>query len=172
MNKKKISVTSIGEYICVFVLLAMVIITFVNVCSRYVFHQSLAASEEITTNLFVLLSLIGAALALKSHSHIGLNLLTDSLKPMMREWFRLLEGVAGTAFFGCLSYQGFLRVMQQYSSGMISAGLAMPMWIYGSWCLLGFLVLLIAFLEIMIGAAIRIARKTPISNEKEKEGEA
>ena len=41
-------------------LIVMTALTFVNVVSRYVFSASLSFSEEITTYLFVLLSLLGA----------------------------------------------------------------------------------------------------------------
>lgn len=52
-----------AEILCVVLLAAMTLITFANVLSRHILHSSISASEEITTNLFVLLSLTGASLA-------------------------------------------------------------------------------------------------------------
>ena len=43
--------------ICILCLIAMTTLVFANVFSRYVLHLSLSFSEEITTNLFVLLSM-------------------------------------------------------------------------------------------------------------------
>ena len=54
----------IEETICIVCLLAMTALVFANVFSRYVLHLSLSFSEEITTNLFVLLSMMGTAMSL------------------------------------------------------------------------------------------------------------
>ena len=152
MKKKDSSIAGVGNIICVVVLLAMVAITFVNVCSRYLLHSSIAASEEITTNLFVVLSLVGAALALRDHSHIGLNIFVDKLSPRGKLYAKLFEGCVGIFFMGFLTYYGAARVLQQYGNGMISPGLAMPMWIYGTLCLIGFVILLVTFGEILVKA--------------------
>ena len=55
----------IEEIICVFCTVVMTALVFANVLSRYVFHSSLSFSEEITTYLFVLLSMMGTAIAAK-----------------------------------------------------------------------------------------------------------
>ena len=171
MNKKKFSLIGLGEIICVVVLLAMVFVTFINVCSRYLLHASISASEEITTNMFVVLSLVGAALALDAHTHVGLNIFTDRMKPAVREWFRVFEGCTGMIFMGVLVYQGFMRVLQQYTTGMISAGLSMPMWIYGTLCLIGFIVMFVEFVKIAAGAAVRLAKHQPLPNGSQKASE-
>lgn len=164
-NNNKFSVSKLGEWICVVVLLVMTFLTFINVCSRFIFHASIAASEEITTNLFVILSLVGAALALQSRNHIGLNIFVDMLKPKAQLAFRLFEGLAGMFFMGFLSYYGFQRLMQQISTGMISPGLGVPTWVYGSFCLLGFVIMFAAFAEVGIKACIDLASKK--SSEEE-----
>lgn len=120
-----------AEILCVVLLAAMTLITFANVLSRYIFHSSISASEEITTNLFVLLSLTGAALAARSHQHIGFNLLSDKLSPKGKLIHDIFEGFIGAGFMGFLAYYGALRIVQQINSNQVSAGLNMPMWVYG-----------------------------------------
>ena len=58
-------------------LVVMTALTFVNVVARYVFSASLSFSEEITTYLFVLLSLLGSAIAAKRGAHLGLTIISD-----------------------------------------------------------------------------------------------
>ena len=53
----------IEEIICVICTIVMTALVFANVISRYVLHSSLSFSEEITTYLFVLLSMMGTAIA-------------------------------------------------------------------------------------------------------------
>ena len=55
----------IEEYICIICLVAMTILVFANVFSRYALHASLSFSDEITTKLFILLSMLGTAIAAK-----------------------------------------------------------------------------------------------------------
>ena len=74
----------IENTICIVCLLAMTTLVFANVFSRYVLHLSLSFSEEITTNLFVLLSMMGTAIAARRRAHLGLSILTDAVKPSVR----------------------------------------------------------------------------------------
>ena len=69
----------IEEIICVFCTVVMTALVFANVLSRYVFHSSLSFSEEITTYLFVLLSMMGTAIAAKRRAHLGLSIITDAV---------------------------------------------------------------------------------------------
>lgn len=171
-KKNKFTIEKLGEIICVVVLLTMTLLTFINVCSRFIFHASIAASEEITTNLFVVLSLVGAALAALSRSHIGLNVFTDMMKPKLKTLFRLFEGVAGMFFFGFLTYYGAIRVVQQFDTGMISAGLGIPMWIYGLFCLLGFFVLFAVFMKTTVVSLIHLVHNQFPEDQKEEGIEA
>lgn len=147
-----------AELICIIVLALMTLVCFVNVCSRYILHVSIAASEEITTNLFVVLSLVGAALAARGHSHIGLNIFTDRLSPRGKLFHKVFEGLVGMVFMGFLSWYGYLRVQQQFITGQESAGLGLPIWMYGLLCLICFLIVFAVFTEIMVTAVVRLAK--------------
>ena len=57
---KKI-IDNIEEIICLISLSVMTLLTFANVVTRYVFNFSMNFAEEISTYMFVLLSLFGAS---------------------------------------------------------------------------------------------------------------
>lgn len=59
------------DVVCIIALAIMTVLTFTNVIARYVFSASFSFSEEITTYLFVLLSLIGSAVAARRKAHLG-----------------------------------------------------------------------------------------------------
>ena len=71
----------IEEYLCICCLVIMTALVFANVFSRYILHASFSFSEEITTNLFVLLSMMGTAIAAKRQAHLGLSLVPDRVSP-------------------------------------------------------------------------------------------
>lgn len=72
----------IEEIIAGICLTIMSILAFTNVLARYFFHASFSFSDEITTYLFVLLSLIGASIAAKRHEHLGFTVIED-LVPLL-----------------------------------------------------------------------------------------
>ena len=53
-------------------LAVMVVVSFVNVLGRYLFHYSLAFTEEVTINLFVWVTVPGSGIAFERGSHLGM----------------------------------------------------------------------------------------------------
>lgn len=58
--------TQVEEKLSVIIYVVMLAITFANVIGRYCFHASISATDEITTNIFVLLSVLVQALLPKA----------------------------------------------------------------------------------------------------------
>ena len=69
----------IEDNICGLLLLAMMVLTCINVFARYVFKSSMPFVEELTALGLVIISLSGAAVAAKRGAHLGLTVLTDLL---------------------------------------------------------------------------------------------
>lgn len=124
-------IDDLEERICAVTLVIMLVLTFVNVLSRYFFHYSISFTEEITTNLFVLVSTMGAAVAVKRGSHLGLSLISDSLpsksKAILAGITNILSGIFGIV----LLYTGSQMVYNQKIINARSISLQWPTWIYG-----------------------------------------
>lgn len=58
---------------------AMTLIIFLQVISRYVFNSPLVWSEELSRYLFVWISFLAIADAVRTKSHIALSVLTDKM---------------------------------------------------------------------------------------------
>ena len=95
MNKVLDNIEEVLVCVC---LVVMTGLTFVNVIARYVFSASLSFSEEITTYLFVLLSLLGSAIAAKRGAHLGLTIITDRVGPKMGRVLGAVSMAFATAF--------------------------------------------------------------------------
>ena len=119
------------EIICIICTIIMTTLVFANVASRYVFHNSLSFSEEITTYLFVLLSMMGTAIAAKRHAHLGLSILTDAVSPKVRKALLVIGQGIATLFSAALFYYGILMVMNQYNLAMVTPAMQWPEWAYG-----------------------------------------
>ena len=74
------------ELVLSLVLVAIVGVTFIQVLFRYIFHLSLAWSEELARYMFLWLAALASAYAFKTKSHIALTFLVDRLGGRIRGW--------------------------------------------------------------------------------------
>ena len=131
-------------------LVVMTALTFVNVVARYVFSASLSFSEEITTYLFVLLSLLGSAIAAKRGAHLGLTIISDRVGPKAGRVLGIISMAFATAFSAIICYFGFFMALNQFNKGQLTAGTQLPEWIFGSFVPIGALFVTIRFGENLV----------------------
>ena len=67
----------------------MLLTIFIQVLARYVFHHSLAFSEELARYLFVYTAFFGTAVVSKNDGHIVMEALTSKLKKMLQNMPKL-----------------------------------------------------------------------------------
>lgn len=128
----------------------MTVLAFANVVARYVFSASFSFSEEITTYLFVLLSLLGTAIAARRRAHLGLTILTDIVSPKVRRILHIVGWLFAVAFTGAIFYYGILMVISQRQLGQVTANMQQPEWIFGSFVPIGALFATVRFVQVLI----------------------
>lgn len=128
----------------------MLIITFVNVLSRYLLHMSLSFTEELVAVLFVLLSTVGGALAAKDESHYTLDLLTGILPSKKRKKVLAFDALLSIIACTILVVTGIQMVIQQYKIGGLSYSLKIPEWIYGCFVPVGCSLMLFRFVQVIV----------------------
>lgn len=140
----------IEEILAAVCLVVMAILTFANVIARYLFSASFSFSEEITTYLFVLLSMLGTAIAAKRRAHLGLSIVTDAVGPKAEKILRIIGYVAAVLFTGAIFYYGIRMVMNQRMLGQVTAGMQWPEWIFGSFVPIGAFFATVRFIQVLI----------------------
>ena len=98
--------------LCV-ILVAIVLVTFAQVLFRYIFHLSLAWSEELARYLFLWLAALAAAYAFKTKSHFALRFLVDRLGKKLQN---LIETLVVFIVSGFLAI--FIWKSVEYTIGM------------------------------------------------------
>ena len=147
----------IEEIVAAVCLSVMTILAFANVVARYVFSASFSFSEEITTYLFVLLSLLA-----RRRAHLGLTILTDVVSPKVRRILHIIGYLFAVAFTGAIFYYGILMVLSQRQLQQVTANMQWPEWIFGSFVPIGALFATVRFVQVLI---------EEIRGTGEKEGE-
>lgn len=142
--------SKIEEWIALVCLVVMAMLTFANVVSRYVFKASFSFSEELTTYLFVLLSLVGAAIAAKRRAHLGLSILTDSVSKNTERYLKIFAYLISALFSVALFYYGILMVKNQVVLGQVTVGMQWPEWVFGSFVPIGAFFITIRFVQVLI----------------------
>lgn len=140
----------IEEIIAGICLTVMSVLAFANVCARYFFHASFSFSDEITTYLFVLLSLMGAAIAAKRHEHLGFTVIEDLVSPKIKRVLNFISYLMAVVFSALIFYYGILMVISQYNLEQKTANMQWPEWIFGSFVPIGAFFVLVRFLQILI----------------------
>ena len=72
-------VAMVEKTVLVVTMLLILVLTVGNVFSRKVIHQSWSFTEELVVAIFVLITLLGAALSAREGGLVGLNLVTERL---------------------------------------------------------------------------------------------
>jgi TRAP-type C4-dicarboxylate transport system permease small subunit len=120
------------EVVAVLCMAALVVITLLNVVTRYATEQSFAWTEEISIVLMVVMTLAGASAAVVRDAHIRIEAFYDSGSLQRRRRLRLLSAGVTALVFAVLTFL-FLRVVaDEMRWSETSMGLGIPLWWFTS----------------------------------------
>ena len=121
-------ISRLEEWIVAIVMAVMSTIAFVNILSRGIANYSLSFTEEITINLFVLLTFVGTAIGVRQNAHLGFTLVYDLVNDGLKRVITLFVGLMMALLFGVLLYFGIQMVMFQMEMGQKTPSLGWPQW--------------------------------------------
>jgi TRAP-type C4-dicarboxylate transport system permease small subunit len=116
------------ERISVLCMAALVVITLLNVVTRYLTDQSFAWTEEISIVLMVVMTLAGAAGAMARDGHIRIEAFYDSGSVARRRALRLLSAATTALVFALLTVLFVRMVADEIRWAETSMGLGVPRW--------------------------------------------
>lgn len=125
----------------------ILVLTVGNVFSRKVIHQSWSFTEELVVAVFVLITLLAAALACRDGELVNLTILTDRLPAQVRKVFLLLSTILSVAFTAVLFKYGLDKVITQMQNGKRTFVLNWPEWIFWSFVPIGAGCMILHFIE-------------------------
>ena len=116
------------ERVAVLCMAALVVITLLNVITRYLTDQSFAWTEEISIVLMVVMTLAGAAGAMARDGHIRIEALYDSGSAARRRALRLVSAAVSALVFLLLTVLFVRVVADEIRWAETSMGLGVPRW--------------------------------------------
>ena len=127
--------------------LLILVLTVGNVLSRKVLHRSWSFTEELVGAVFVLITLVAAALACREGELVSLPLLTDRLPEKTRKPIAVLITVLAVIFTAILFKYGMDKVITQLENGKRTFVLNWPEWIFWSFVPIGAGCMVLHFIE-------------------------
>lgn len=100
------SAMAVLEKILAVLVAVMVLLVFANVLTRYVFHVSIAWSEEIARFLFVFVVAIGSVVALARDEHLNIQFYEYLNSPALTRLFKSVSMVFVAISLGILIFGG------------------------------------------------------------------
>ncbi|RLA33635.1 MAG: TRAP transporter small permease [Gammaproteobacteria bacterium] len=91
-------VNEIEETLIAVILGMMTVVTFANVIARYVFNDNILWALEATVFLFAWLVLIGASYCIKTHTHLGVDVIINLVSTKTRKILAWISITATLAF--------------------------------------------------------------------------
>ena len=121
----------IDHLIAAILLFTMASIAFINVLSRYLFHFSFAATEEITINLFVWLTVIGSGIAFERGGQLGMVTLYNIFPKKFKKIIIFFSSGLSALLFLLVDIYIIQAIYNELTIFQAtSAALGIPVWIY------------------------------------------
>jgi TRAP-type C4-dicarboxylate transport system permease small subunit len=141
-------IVTVENVIMAVTLLVSLVLTFANVIGRKAFNHSLTWVDEFVVAIFVLISLMGAALACREDGGlVGLSLFSDRLTGTARLVQKLIANALSIVYCVILTWQGVGRTMADFSQNTHTFVLHWPRWIFWSFVPICGVFLILHFIE-------------------------
>ncbi|QCO55977.1 TRAP transporter small permease [Pseudorhodobacter turbinis] len=135
------------KIVCAVLFLGMTLLGFTNVLVRYGSNFSFAATEEILTNGFLLLTVFGAAIAARRGEHLAVTLIHDLLPKRVAQVVFMLSVVLSVGLLAASAWFSWASLMNLMDNGMRSYALGVPAWWYQAALPFGFALVIVRYLQ-------------------------
>lgn len=135
------------KIICAILFMGMTLLGFANVVVRYGTNLSLAATEELLTNGFLLLTVFGAALAARRGEHLAVTLVHDMLPRTLWVPVFLLSVALSLGLLAMSAWFSWESLTNLYGNRMRSYALGIPAWYYQAAVPFGFALIILRYLQ-------------------------
>lgn len=148
MSRARDIINRLEEVLIAFLLALMTVLTAVQVLLRYAFNTGLIWSLEATTYSFAWLVLLGMSYAVRTRTHIAVDLLVKQFHAQTRKLLGLLAIAVCLAYALLMLYGSISFVQRLYTLGHEARDLPVARWLLSIMLPLGFALLIWRFVQL------------------------
>lgn len=112
-NPVELWLRRITEIPAAIAIVAEIVILFVGIISRSVFHHAIIWSDELASIIFLWLAMLGTAIAVQRNGHMRLTIFVQKLGPRVAALAETLSAASIVFFLVAILYPGYLYVEDQ-----------------------------------------------------------
>lgn len=104
---------------------SMVLLTLIQVFTRYFLKNPPPWSEELARTCFIWVVYIGMSMACRKQAHVNVDFVEKKFPPILHRWVNLLSNGIVLAFLLCMTISGILLVINTRTMMMTSVDIPM-----------------------------------------------
>jgi TRAP-type C4-dicarboxylate transport system permease small subunit len=139
------------KYVALWILAAMMFLTFVDVLLRYVFNSPVPGATELIEFMMGIVVAFSVAYTAHKKAHIGVDLVVALFKEKTRKIIGIVTSFLTFGFFVLVCWQTYVLIIEDYSSNIISPVLYIPVYPFIMTVTVGFVILCLVLLAEFLG---------------------
>lgn len=137
----------IENYIMILILPTITLLVFISVVMRQFDLGSIPWADELSRYLMITLGMMGISSGFRDHSHLGMNVVLQKLKPKARRIAEMIRAGLILAFGLLMTYASFRLVENQRGFVQLSPSMGIPMYRMYTVMLIGWILMLIRVVQ-------------------------
>lgn len=129
LNKLEKGLTHAENAVNGFLILAGVLVLFVNIIARAVFHNASSWAEEAIRYSIIWVTFFGGSQCAKASNHVGIDILVEALPKGCRKYVYAFSSLLACGFCVFCAWYGWSLTDMVITNNRVSAAMEMPMWI-------------------------------------------
>jgi len=118
----------ICSVISIILLVSVILLIFLQIISRYVFSSPYSWTEELARYIFILLSFLGASLALRRYELVAIEFVINKIKTKSRHIIKIISSTLPILFILVFIRSGFIIINLAKMGKTMSPSLQIPMY--------------------------------------------
>lgn len=119
-------VSTFEDWLATIMFVAMVIVVIAIVLCRYVFHVQFTQGEEIARYLMIWCGYAGAAMAFRTHAHVGVVVFADMMPKSWQSTILKIRHILSLVVVALLFAFAYLCILKYISSGQLTTATKIP----------------------------------------------
>lgn len=127
-NKLNRYFVAILKHLAIWILTAMMLLTAVDVCLRYLFNSPIAGSFEVVEFMMALIVPFSIVFCANEKAHIHVDIVLEHFNTGLRSIFTFVGNLFSLCLFILITWQTIIYIAEEYESGLTSAFLYIPVY--------------------------------------------
>ena len=116
------------KHLAIWILTAMMFLTAVDVCMRYLFKSPITGSFELVEFMMALLIPFSIVFCASEKSHVRVDIIVERFPKGIRSFLMFVANLLSLVLFVLITWQAAVYIVEEYNSKLTSAVLYIPVY--------------------------------------------